>query len=487
MDRQVPLIRLRDVVVRRGESLLLRGLDLDVCAGEHVAVLGSNGAGKSTLLALLRGDLPPTSGLREYDFGSGAQSSPIGLRQRMGLVSPALQDRFVGADWSLSARQAVCAGFHDSWLCHVRPTEKEWEQAGQWLEQIGAAELADRPVCRLSTGQLRLVLLARALVTEPVLLFLDEYLDGLDMQARARLLEAMSRAGRSCTLVCAVHDEADLPACVHRGVLLREGRVAARESVSGLSARRRKPVAGLQPDPPTPEPVRASWLFRLTNVSVLFEGRAALDGVNWTVRPGEHWAVLGGNGAGKSTLLRVLLGLEDVYPGGRMGWFGVDRLPDLTEVRRRVGYVSGHLQGTYSYDLSVREIVWSGFFGSVGLYDLPDEAQRDRAERMLAFFGLTKLADRRIRSLSYGQLRRALLARATVGGAPVLLLDEPLTGLDKQARPMVLASLERLADAGTHLVYVTHHVGELISALSHVLCLDQGHVTYCGTRAGAGL
>jgi molybdate transport system ATP-binding protein len=483
MKTENPMIRLRRATVRRGGKTILGCVDFALRRGEHVAVLGGNGAGKSTLLSLCRGDLPPTEGERVYDFGTGPQISPIGLRERMGLVSAALHDKYACSDWRISVEEAVASAFQDSWLCYNPPLEKERAEARAMLDDLGIADLADLPVSGLSTGQLRAVLLARALVTRPEVLFLDECLDGLDAAARELIMKLMNRAAGRCTLVCAVHHQADIPAPVRRALLLREGSVVASGALDEVAAHRRDHEVGeCLGDLPAPPPLDVPYIFRLENVSVVFAGRKALDGLDWTVRPGENWAVLGGNGAGKSTLLRVLLGLEDVYPGGRLGWFGVDDLPDLTEVRRTVGYVSPLLQGSYSYDLLVRETVWSGFFGSVGLYDQPDEEQKERAELYLRFFGLDRLADRRIRSLSYGQLRRVLLARAAVSGPALLLLDEPLSGLDRRARPKVLGLLERLAATGTHFVYVTHHVEELFPAIDHVLHLEQGRAAYCGLR-----
>ncbi|MGE4290851.1 MAG: ABC transporter ATP-binding protein [Desulfovibrio sp.] len=485
MITDAPLIRLRRATVRRGGKNILRNIDFALRRGGHLAVLGGNGAGKSTLLSLCRGDLPPTEGERVYDFGEGPQISPIGLRERMGLVSAALHDKYACSDWRISAEEAVASAFQDSWLCYNSPSERERGAAQAMLSELGIAFLADQPVSGLSTGQLRAVLLARALVTGPEVLFLDECLDGLDAEARSLVMGIMERAAGRCTLVCAVHHHDDIPAPVRRALLLREGEVVAAGALEEVAAHRRgREAEECLSELPAPPPLDVPYLFRLENVSVVFAGRRALDGLDWTVLPGENWAVLGGNGAGKSTLLRVLLGLEDVYPGGRLGWFGVDELPDLTAVRRRVGYVSPLLQGSYSYDLTVRETVWSGFFGSVGLYEQPAEEQRERTETYLRFFGLDRLADRRIRSLSYGQLRRALLARAAVAGPPVLLLDEPLSGLDRRARPRVLELLERLAASGTHLVYVTHHTDELFPAIGLVLHLEQGRAAYCGLRQG---
>ena len=486
MKHPTPLIVLQQATVRRGDNDLLRQVDWKLGPGEHWAVLGANGAGKSTFLALCRGDLPPTSGGRRYGLDGTLQETPIGLRQRLGLVSPALQDKYVAGNWNVTAREIVAAAFQDALFCYRPALESERAAADALLRDLNLEELSGRMLPELSTGQLRAVLLARALVVQPDILFLDECLDGLDARARERMLDVMDRAASRCTLICAAHDPADIPKAVGQALLLQKGRVAVSGSLTEVLEVRSETVAApaVLALPPV-QAVTAPYFFRLRNVSVVFDGRKALDSVDWEMLPGEHWAVLGANGAGKSTLLRTLLGLEDIVLGGSLGWFGVDTLPDLVEVRRNVGFVSPLLQATYAYDLNVRETVWSGFFGSVGLYDAPTLLQQEQAEAVLNFFGLMDLASRRIRTLSHGQLRKTLLARAVAPSPPLLLLDEPLSGLDGRARVDVLSLLEKVAANGTHLVHVTHLSGELPSVINRVLRLEKGRVLALGKRTSA--
>jgi ABC-type molybdenum transport system ATPase subunit/photorepair protein PhrA len=163
-------------------------------------------------------------------------------------------------------------------------------------------------------------------------------------------------------------------------------------------------------------------------------------------------------------------------------------LPDepLDETRRRIGRVSPALDRDYGVDLRVDEAVWSGAYGSIGLYAETGRELRGRADRLLAFFDLSRLAGRRIHSLSRGQLWRVMLARALMGlgaGSPaLLLLDEPMAGLDARARRLTRELLSRLAAAGAQMVVVTHHGRDLPEQVNRVLELSGGRIVFCGGR-----
>jgi molybdate transport system ATP-binding protein len=132
--------------------------------------------------------------------------------------------------------------------------------------------------------------------------------------------------------------------------------------------------------------------------------------------------------------------------------------------------------------LRVEEAVWTGLCASLDVFAQPDEAGRQRAEEWLKFFGLETLRQRRVKSLSRGQMRRVLLARAVVGAPALLLLDEPMAGLDTATRRATRELLGRLAATGLCLVMVTHHERDLPERISHVLALKAGRVVFCGER-----
>jgi molybdate transport system ATP-binding protein len=200
------------------------------------------------------------------------------------------------------------------------------------------------------------------------------------------------------------------------------------------------------------------------------------------MRQGENWAVRGPNGAGKSTFLRLLAGEERAAPGGRIERLDFGERPGVWEVKARVGLVTPQLQADHRQDTLGEEVVLSGFFASIGLGDEPSAPQRAQARRWMHRLGVGHLAGLGIHSLSYGELRKLLVARALVRDPEVLLLDEPFNGLDPEARQDVMELVQRLCEEGTHLVLVTHHDAEIVPAVNRVLELREGRIAYQGPR-----
>ncbi len=226
-------------------------------------------------------------------------------------------------------------------------------------------------------------------------------------------------------------------------------------------------------------------LLELANVTVVRGGRRALDGVTLSIPRGQNTAVLGPNGAGKSTLLRMLNGefFPVRGPGVRMRLLGRDRW-NVFDVRRQLGVVSHELQATHHGWLKGRDVVCSGFFASVGVYrhqGLTD-AQRRRAAAAAASQGAGELLERRFDTLSSGEQRRLLLARALVHEPHTLLLDEPATGLDLRAAFGLMERLRALVAAGTTLIIVTHHVDQIPPEVERVVLLKAGRVFADGPK-----
>ncbi|MEA5075096.1 MAG: ATP-binding cassette domain-containing protein [Coriobacteriia bacterium] len=219
-------------------------------------------------------------------------------------------------------------------------------------------------------------------------------------------------------------------------------------------------------------------LIQLRDAEVVRDGRTILHVDSLAFHEGEHVAVLGPNGAGKSTLIGLLT--RDLRPLvrddppvlllGKARW-------DLFEARRVFVVVSDALQDDYRVRVSVRDVVLSGFFGSVGLYRSGEitSAMETRADELLEYLGITALAGRTIDTLSTGEARRALIGRALVHDPALLVLDEPTHGLDPSGTYHFLALLRQLAERCA-LVIVTHHVSDIVPEVERVVMLKNGGV-----------
>ena len=217
----------------------------------------------------------------------------------------------------------------------------------------------------------------------------------------------------------------------------------------------------------------------LKQVSLLRSGRKILDNISWSVPHGTSAAILGPNGSGKSTLARILSGYMwpssgDVFVNG--SHFGE---VDLNALRKTVRLVQP--TGPYDVDaeLTTHEVVLTGLFGTIGLFDSTTAEDAAHADHLLSRVGLSRVRDSRYATLSNGERVRALIARALIIRPSLLLLDEPTAGLDLLAREQVLATVQAMLAEPSHpitVLMITHHVEELPPATTRVLLLDEGRI-----------
>lgn len=222
-------------------------------------------------------------------------------------------------------------------------------------------------------------------------------------------------------------------------------------------------------------------VITLSNVTLVREGITLLNEVSWKVEQGQHWALIGQNGSGKTLTLRVVCGYLWPTQGSvevldqRFGSC------DVRELRKRIGWVTPALQfQLLQRNFKVEDIVLSGCFASLGLYDEPSDELRALAEEKMQFMSCEHLADRQFTTLSTGEQKRVVLARALAAQPELLILDEPCTGLDLVSREEFLHAVEKLgaqAD-GPSVIYVTHHVEEIMPFISHCLLMKDRSV-YC--------
>jgi molybdate transport system ATP-binding protein len=223
-----------------------------------------------------------------------------------------------------------------------------------------------------------------------------------------------------------------------------------------------------------------SVLISLRRANVWREGKRVLRDLSLEIRRGDCWLVHGANGSGKSSLIQTLYGDLGVARGGSLVREGIEPGVPLQVFQRRIGLIAPELQAIYPRDLRVEELVASGLSASIGLNAPAHSTALRLAHRALRRVGAPSLATRTVRSLSYGQLRRVLFARAFVHTPDILLLDEPYAGLDTRTYAALRRLVEQAMRRGVTTVMTTHRVADWPMLATHELELRAGRVTYCG-------
>ena len=224
-------------------------------------------------------------------------------------------------------------------------------------------------------------------------------------------------------------------------------------------------------------------ILQLKNVSLIKNKKFILKDLNWEVKKGEHWVILGANGSGKTMLLKMLTGY--IWPSrGEITLLGEKfGETDIGKLRQLVGWVSFDLQSRMQEEFKVLDIVLSGYFGSIGLYKKPGKELFKIAGQALAEVGLKGLGQRSFTTLSYGEQKRVLIGRSLINQPRLLMLDEPCSGLDLRARATFLELIEELAKKNSPtIIFVTHHLEEIVPDISHILALKKGRIMGKGIK-----
>ena len=222
------------------------------------------------------------------------------------------------------------------------------------------------------------------------------------------------------------------------------------------------------------------------NVSFKRDDREILKNINWEIKEGENWALIGLNGSGKSTLLSMI----PAYTFATKGEVSVFDKKFGTcvwaEIKKKVGFVSSTLNNFSDRlnQLSLIDVVLSGKYNSIGIYQEITQKDREKANNIIKDFKLSHLKLNKFGTLSQGEQRKTLLARAFMNSPSLLILDEPCSGLDIRAREIFLKSLEENSKNinAIPFIYVTHQIEEIIPSITHVAILDNGEIVSQGNK-----
>ena len=449
-------------------------------SNQYWVIVGGNGSGKTAFALALQNELSLEEGEYRNDF---QQIQTFSFEKQRRILETTLKnlnnDDTDPAFFGKTAREII---FNEN---------PHSNYAEEIITKLGIQYLLDRFFIKLSTGETRKVLLAQALINQPDLLILDEPFEGLDQQSVKEWMTLLAALQSTCAIVLIVNRLSDIPpqathlAMLENLSLIMQGERKDIESQSLYQqlvyAEQSVNVALPEPAAPVQKLPENQPHFELKDVVVKYGDNVILNHLNWTVEPHQNWWIKGPNGAGKSTLLSLITGDHPQAFSNVVKIFGRQRGSGETiwEIKQKIGYVSSQLHLDYRVNCSVADVIISGFFDSIGMYQKVPDAIRLKAMQWLERLNLTALAKTPFRSLSWGQQRLLLIARAMVKHPPILILDEPFQGLDGLNRKLVKQFIEQLVNnSETQLLFVSHQDQDAPNCITHLFEFIKENDTY---------
>lgn len=436
---------------------------LTITPNDLIVLIGGNGSGKTSIAKALNGEVPLKSGVAPTNY------HPV-------LVSFEKQMELFEADYEM--RNSDCTTPEEE--IGITPAlilkDDEPELLPDLIKGLNLEKLMEKPIRQLSGGEGRKVLLAHALASKPNLIIFDTPFDALDVETRAELLRLINEIHTKyqTPTVLIVNRPTEIPESLTSMGIIQNcaiSKLASREEIEADDDAKSLLGYASIPDVTLPKPpvkfalppIKGDTIVSLKKVTVEYQ-RVVLDHLDFEVKKGEQWHIMGPNGAGKSTLLSMITGDNPLVYANDVTVFGYRRGTgeSIWDIKKYYGVVSGALHLDYRVNGPALHVVLSGFYDSIGLYKQPSDEEVAIARKWLRLAGLQDREHDSFKSLSFGQQRLLLIVRALVKNPPLLILDEPLQGLDGYARALVKSFISYVMQNGnTSILFVSHHEEDL--------------------------
>lgn len=471
------IITAENVSVKRGVNTVLQDITFTLNKGDHLAITGSSGSGKTSLALAILGKL--------YFKGSIQVADPY--RQRISWIEQ--QHHFKNlsnvSDFYYQQR------FNSQDAEDAQTAEQALMDIGgdvtSVLKTLKIEYLADEPLIQLSNGENKKLQLAKALLQEPALLIMDQPFIGLDAGSREDLHRTINELAGKGLVIILITTPDEIPSSITQVLVLENGTmqlVQAREFIKDHAGKKntrpksfneqelQKFLSGQQDN-------SFDYAIRMKNVNIKYGDKKILAGIDWEVKPGERWLLSGPNGAGKSTLLSLVTGDNPQAYANEIYLFDKKRGSgeSIWDIKRKIGFLSPELHLFFDQGCSAFEAIASGLFDTIGLFRQLNDEQAELVDHWMTITGIHSLRSKRLFELSAGQQRVVLLVRALVKNPPLLVLDEPCQGLDKEKEEALLQLINAVCLFGNKtMVFVTHYANDRPKCINNFIALEKGRV-----------
>ena len=452
-------------------------INISIGKGWQTAIVGPNGSGKTLLVNTMLRQYPLMNN-REVEYGTDVTGSDIRNITFRDSYGSADSTYFYQQRWNMT-EMGESAIVRDAFPAIKDPVWKE-----RLYTLFDLPFIWDKQLVTLSSGEMRKYQLARALAVRPRMVIIDSPFIGLDVQTRdmlCRLLETLIHDW-NMQIVLVVSRREDIPPFITHIIEVQDRCPSTVMPVEDYLTRPEKPLpqpllsqdlVDLMHSLPETD-MESDEIVRCNQVTLQYGSRRILDRLDWTIRKGEHWALLGPNGSGKSALLSMVYADNPQSYACDIALFGRPRGTgeSIWEIKKHIGYVSPEMHRSYCRRYPALDIVASGLHDTIGLYKKITDQEREACRVWMNIFGITHLEGRDFLELSSGEQRMILLARAFVKNPTLLILDEPLHGLDRKNRTLVMEIIKAFcAQPQKTLIIVTHYPEELPTTIDHTYTL----------------
>lgn len=474
-----PVVHINNLTVQYPNTEVLNALVWSIQKGENYAIGGTSGSGKTTLAKAIAGLIPSNHAIKiNFD-------TTVDLPAKVVYIANWFQFTNLEGDRNFYYQQRYNHHQgHDTLtvkaeLEHYGNKENlDFSTIQNRIEQFGFENVQSSQLIELSSGEHKKLQLIRGLWSKPQILIIDEPYTGLDKNSRIVLNQWLDElVTEGVQLILITNDQA-LPSSINSFAHIVDGKIEKVKSSNDFTRDQKRYKKQLPDFLKTIPDTSFETIADLKNIIVKYGDKVVLNDVSWKINVGEKWLLQGPNGSGKSTLLSLINGDHPQAYGHDITLFGNKRGSgeSIWDIKQKIGIISPEMHWYFDQNATVWHTIASGFYDSIGWFIDVKFSEKKQIEELLDFFDLTEHKDQLLHTLPLGKQRLAMLARTIIKNPPLLVLDEPCQGLDREQAKYFNDIVDELADHGKTLIYVGHYESQIPKCIEHRIVLEKGEV-----------